>query len=258
MIRLSVYYVTKNEEARLPLSLKQALRVADEIVVVDSGSTDRTEEIAVSCGARFIRHQWVSIGHQVSFAEQCCTNRWVLRLDADEVLSDELVEEILELKKNPDYSGYRIRIGEVFPGVPKPKRWVKHFKLIRLYDRNKMRMSGRFGHDDVILLDPGARVKLLRGFICHHSLLSLTHLLEKRNFETDMQLRRALEEGKSYSPWRMVGASTLSFLKLYIIGRYFLYGFWGFIHSVLYGNMRFLKFAKYYEYNVRRKGEGNR
>ena len=63
-----------------------------------------------------------------------------------------------------------------------------------------------------------------------------------------MQLKRALVDGKRYSPWRMVGASTLGFLKLFLLGRFFLYGFWGFIASVVYGQMRFLKFAKFYEY----------
>lgn len=248
MIPLSVYYVTQDEERRLPRSLARAAEVADEIVVVDSGSTDRTEEIARGFGARFIHNDWVSIGHQVSFAERCCTNPWVLRLDADEVLSEGLVKEILEVKRGPRFDGYRLRIGDVFPGIEKPSRWVKHYKLIRLYNREKMRMSGRFDHDDVVFGDSTPHVGLLVNFVHHYSLLSLEHLIGKGNASTGMQVKRALVDGKRYSPWRMVGASTLGFLKLFLLGRFFFYGFWGFIASVVYGQMRFLKFAKYYEY----------
>ena len=248
MIKLSVYFVTLNEELRLPEALKKAALVADEIVVVDSGSTDKTEEIAAHHGARFIFHPWQSIGQQVSFAEKCCTHRWVLRLDADEVLSDELVKEILLLKEGPRHEGYKLRIGNVLPGVKAPLRWVKHYRLIRLYNRDAMEMSGRFGHDDVVFTVKNPRIKTLHGFVHHFSYLGLNHLFEKRLFESDMQLKRALEECTVYSPWRMVGTMTLNFLKVFFVDRYFLYGFWGFILAISVGHLRFLKFAKYYEY----------
>ncbi|WP_367339768.1 glycosyltransferase family 2 protein [Aminivibrio sp.] len=248
MIALSVYFVTLNEERRLPLALEKASLVADEIVVVDSGSIDGTEAVARRFGAKFIVHPWESIGHQVSFAEKCCSNRWVLRLDADEVLSDELVEEIRRIKELPGCSGYRLRIGNVFPGIEVPLRWVKHYRLIRLYNRDAMEMSGRFGHDDVVFKTKNPQVKTLHGFVCHYSYLGLNHLFEKRLFESDMQRRRAKNEQKRYSPWRMVGAMSLNFLKVFFLDRYFLYGFWGFILAISVGHLRFLKFAKIFEY----------
>jgi glycosyltransferase involved in cell wall biosynthesis len=248
MIRLSVYTVTLNEEKRLSLMLEKASIVADEIVVVDSGSTDGTEAIAKEYGARFISNKWESIGHQVSFAENCCENEWVLLLAADEVLSDGLVDEILDLKKGPKYDGYKLRIGDVFPGIPQPKRWVKHYKLVRLYNRSKMKMSGRLGHDDVVFIGKNPRVTILKNFVRHFSYLSVSRLMQKRNKATDEQVKRALLEGKCYSPWRMVGAMTLNFLKCFFLYRYFLYGFWGFLISISVGHMRFLKFAKFFEY----------
>lgn len=247
MINLSVYFVTLNEEKRLPMALEKALMVADEIVVVDSGSIDRTCEIAKNAGARVIYNKWISIGHQVSFAEKRCSNRWVLRLDADEVLSDGLVGEILAVKNSPRYDGYKLRIGEVYPGIPEPCRWVKHYKLIRLYNRDAFQMSGTHGHDDVVPVKLGATVKTMRHFVKHYSFVGVGTLIEKRNIETDMQIERAVLEGKNYSPWRMVGTMVFNFIKYFFLHRQFLYGFWGFINSTSIGILRFLKFAKFYE-----------
>lgn len=97
--KLSLYIVAMNEEGRLAKTLDSVRGLVDEIVIVDSGSTDKTEEIAKSYGARFIYHQWESIGHQVSFAERQCSHPWVLRLDADEVVSPGLFDEIMETRK---------------------------------------------------------------------------------------------------------------------------------------------------------------
>lgn len=248
MVKLSLYVITMNEEERLPRTLEAARAIADEIVIVDSGSTDGTEAVAQRYGARFIHNDWTSFGHQVSVAEKLCHNDWVLRLDADEVLSPELAREIAEIKKNPDCDGYRIRISDVYPGKPLPIRWARHYKLIRMYHRKKFSMLGHLDHDDVDPIVAHPKVRTLRGLVHHYSYLTLYQFWAKQNRATDTQIAMLIKAGKRYSPWRMVGTTTLTFLKYYILGRHFLYGWWGFINCANIAMVRFLKFAKWYEY----------
>lgn len=120
-MKLSVYMITRNEAARLARTLEQAKKVADEIIVVDSGSTDSTVEIAKSFGAKTFFHEWISYCDQKHYAEGLCENDFVLMLDADEVLSDSLADEILKIKENtPAFSAYNVKIANMYPCDEKP------------------------------------------------------------------------------------------------------------------------------------------
>ena len=97
-MKLSAYVITLNEEIRLEKTLQALSKVADEIIVVDSGSIDKTEEIAKKYNCKFIFHKWVSYSDQKYFAQEQCKNDYVLMIDADEVLSDELIIEITSVR----------------------------------------------------------------------------------------------------------------------------------------------------------------
>ena len=246
--KLSLYVITLNEEKRLARTLESAKDLVDEIIIVDSGSTDKTQEIAKSFGAKFIYHKWESVGHQVKFAEGQCAYRWVLRLDADEVLSPDLAGEIKAIKLNASKDGYILPRGEVFPGMQHANKLVWHYKEIRLYNRDFWAMSGTLGHDDVIKVKDNATFGTCRNFIDHYSFISINQIVEKYNIESSRLAERAVTQQKNYSPFRLVGAATLEFLKFYVLGRFFLLGWWGFIHCVNLSFLRFLKFAKFYEH----------
>ena len=245
--KLSLYIITLNEEKRLPQVLESAKGLTDEIVIVDSGSTDNTINIAQSYGAKIIFHKWNNVGEQVKFAEEQCKYKWVLRLDGDEVISPELHEEILKIKLDGNKNGYILPRGAVYPGMKHANKWVKYSREIRLYNRDYWAMSGRISHDDVIKINPSATFGKCKNFIDHYSFLSISQTVNKFNRSSDKLAERAIIQNKNYSNWRLFGCMTLEFLKYYILGRFFLLGWWGFIHCVNLSYLRFLKFAKFYE-----------
>jgi hypothetical protein len=135
----------------------------------------------------------------------------------------------------------------MIPGIAKPHPWVWHYNLVRFYDRDAFSNSGLLGHDDVLKIKPEATTGQLKGFVHHYTFVSIHQLVDKHNIETDRLAERAVMQNKNYSPWRIVGAVTFNFLKMFFLDRFFLYGFWGFLFSVEYGFFRFLKFSKFYE-----------
>lgn len=251
-MKLSVYIVTLNEEERLENTLKAASAVADDILVVDSGSTDRTEVIARKYGARFVFNQWKNISSQKRFAQNECRYDWVLSLDADEVLSEGLLREIEELKKAEEHrswNAYRIKITAMYPGDKKPRFFANHYNLVRLYNRNRATMPDDLTHDRVVLAED-CRVIQLKNEIHHFSYISLTKQWHKYNSYSDELITTAIAQGKGYSKPRLVFEFPVQFLRYYILRGQFLHGWWGFISAVTSAYFRFLKIAKYIEYQM--------
>ena len=118
MLPISIFVIVKNEAQRLPATLEAVKGLAQELVVVDSGSTDGTQQIAQGFGARVVETHWRGYGPQKRFAEDQCRHKWVLNIDGDEVLTPALIGEISGLfaKGEPALDGYAFPIVEVFPG----------------------------------------------------------------------------------------------------------------------------------------------
>ena len=250
MHKLSVYMITFNEEKRLEKTLQAASRVADEIIIIDSGSRDKTGEIARKYGAKFYYHDWHSYAAQKNYAQSKCANEWLLSLDADEVLSEGLIREINQIKSEqyPQFNVYKIKIGEMFPGFQKPRPGTKKYNLERLYHRDYADMPADRMTKDRLVLKQGAAVGQLKGTIYHYSYLSLSHQVSKLNHFTDQVLQTAVAENKKYGQIRLATEFFRQFICYYIIKRNFLNGRWGFVSSVNHAYFRFLKIAKWVEY----------
>ena len=252
MIKISAYIVTLNEEKRLEKTLKAASKVADEIIVVDSGSTDKTKEIALKNKAKFIFHKWKNISAQKHFAQNKCQNDWVLSLDADEVLSDDLIAEIKALKKNPTADAYKMRICDMLPGDIKPRLLAKTYNQVRLYNRNKANMPDDLTHDRVVW-GQDCKIEQLKSKVWHYSYVSLTQLWFKLNMYTDELVKVALKKNKKYSKLRLYTEMPRQFLFYYFVRRYCMYGTCGFWMATSYAYFRFLKIAKWFEWQALNK-----
>jgi glycosyltransferase involved in cell wall biosynthesis len=246
---LSVFLITLNEADRLGATLAAVSGLASEIIVVDSGSTDGTVEVARTAGARVIREAWRGYGLQKRFAEEQCAGPWLLNLDADEVVPPELAAEIRALfaKGEPRHVAYKIQIADQRPGESAPRRFASGPSPVRLYRKDAGRYSDSPVHDRVDL-KPGSSVGRLRQRIHHRSLRSLAHQLAKINAYTDKQVADLAARGKRLSSWRLVFEMPASFFKYYILRREFLHGFYGFTTALNAAFGRYLRVAKLIEW----------
>lgn len=245
---LSVFIIARNEADRIGPVIEAARAVSDEIVVIDSGSTDTTPALATALGARVIHNDWPGYGPQKRFAEDQCTRPWLLNLDADEVMPPELIAEIRALFAGgqPAADAYEIRIAEVFPGEDAPHPLAYALPPVRLYRRDKGRYSASPVHDRVDL-EPGARVVRLKGIVHHFSVRSIGDQIDKLNAYADQQVADLAARGKRIPTWRLFFEFPAAFLKAYVMRRHALRGTYGFITAMNFAFYRFLRLAKHYE-----------
>lgn len=248
LLPISVFIITRDEADRIARTIQAALRLTSDIVVVDSGSTDGTREIAQKLGARVVHNEWPGYGAQKNFAQELCNHDWVLNLDADEVLSDELISEIRSLfdGAGPQADAYRVRIVDVIPGETQARRFAYAFDPVRLYRRECGRFSLSPVHDRV-QLHPDAVQSQLRGKVQHFSMRGIGEQLAKFNEYTDAQVDDIFSRGGHFRWWRLFAEFPVAFLKAYLIRRHFVGGRYGFLMAMNYAIFRHLRVAKYHE-----------
>jgi glycosyltransferase involved in cell wall biosynthesis len=256
MLPLSVFIITLNEADRLPQVLEALGDLADDVVVVDSGSDDGTQDVARRFGARVVEHAFPGYGPQKRFAEAECRHPWLLNLDGDEVISPALRAEIggLFATGEPAADAYEIAIHEVFPGEDEPHPFGYALAPVRLYRRDKGSYNPSPVHDRVDLA-PGAKVARLKGRIRHISVRSLGHQLEKLNIYTDAQVRDLEARGIRVTTVRVFLEFPGAFLKAYFGRRHCLRGIYGFMTAMNFAFYRYLRVAKALERRrLREKG----
>jgi glycosyltransferase involved in cell wall biosynthesis len=176
---ISCFIIAMNEADRIKATIAAVRSWVDEVIVIDSGSTDGTQAVAEAAGARVIYNAWPGFGQQKRFGEDQCRNEWLLNLDADEVVTSELRNSIERIFKsgNPDHCVYGMAIKIVYPGKLKPRPIANDHYCLRLYDRRRVRFADSTLFDSV---EPKSEeVGHLEGDVYHHSIRSLDDLARK-------------------------------------------------------------------------------
>ncbi|WP_299484410.1 glycosyltransferase family 2 protein [uncultured Roseibium sp.] len=246
---LSAFIISKNEADRIARPIQSVVDWVDEVIVVDSGSTDDTIAVAEGLGARVVHKEWEGYGPQKRYGEDQCRNDWLINLDADEEVTPELADEIMTKFADRSYAnadGWRIMIRDMYAHETAPAPWAYGYHQIRLYDRRKGRFSDSTVHDTVRPQED-ARIDNLSGIMAHRSIRSLDFQVGKYNRYSGMQVEDMRARGRSLPRSRLLTEFPVSFFKAYFVRKYRKYGWWGFILSVNYAHARFLRVAKAYE-----------
>jgi glycosyltransferase involved in cell wall biosynthesis len=248
MSPLSAVIITYNEEKNIARCIESLRRVADEILVVDSFSNDRTETICTGLGVRFIQHAFEGHIEQKNYALSQAAHDHVLSLDADEALSPELERSIAAVKGNWQHDGYAFNRLTSYCG-----QWIRHCgwypdPKIRLFNRTKASWGGINPHDRIIMA-PGATTHHLHGDLLHYTFNSVAEHIEQVNKFSAIKAEGLFRKGTRVSLLRMVFEPLFKFFKSYIVKAGFLDGWYGLILCANSAHAIFLRYAKLYEKN---------
>jgi glycosyltransferase involved in cell wall biosynthesis len=240
-MKITATIITLNEERKIVRAI-ESLRCCDEILILDSGSTDRTVELATNLGARVLEAGWRGYAGQKNWAAGQATHDWILSLDADEALSEALEAEIWNLKKTgPQCDAYIMPRQAQYLG-----RWILHSgwypdRKVRLYDRRKAKWVGDFVHESVQAKGP---IGHLQSNILHFTCDSLSEHLRTLDRYTTLAAEELVSRKVEVPIWKMIVDPPWTFVKAYFFQRGFLDGVEGMIICYMAAFYTFLKYAK--------------
>jgi glycosyltransferase involved in cell wall biosynthesis len=240
-MKITATIITLNEERNIARAI-ESLRCCDQIVVLDSGSIDRTAELAANLGAVVVENSWRGYASQKNRAAEQAENDWILSLDADEALSEALEAEIWTLKKRgPDCEAYTMPRLAKYMG-----RWILHGgwypdRKVRLYNRNKARWVGDFVHESVKV---DGRIGHLESNLLHFTCDSLSEHLKTLDRYTTLAAEELVSRKEKIGLSRLIADPAWTFVKSYVIQRGFLDGMEGLTIAHMAALYTYLKYAK--------------
>jgi (heptosyl)LPS beta-1,4-glucosyltransferase len=248
-MKVSATIITLNEESNIKAAC-ESVSWADEVVVVDSNSTDATRAIAEACGARVITNAWPGFGAQKQFAVAQAEHEWIFSLDADERVSDELKQSIQALRTKPDAElgdGYEIARCTYYQ-----QRWIRGGgwypdRQLRLFRKSKGHWKQRHIHESVTM-DPGARVDRLHGDLLHYTSQNAAHhhrMIGERY--APLAALQMFEEGRRTSVLGVAAAGPAAFVRSLILKGGLRDGFAGFTIASFAAHHAFLKHLMLWE-----------
>jgi glycosyltransferase involved in cell wall biosynthesis len=248
-MKITATIITYNEERNIARAM-ESLRCCDEIVVVDSGSSDRTAEIAEKLGARVIEYPWGGYARQKNYAAECASNDWILSVDADEALSEALEGEIWQVKKKgPAYDAYTMPRLAQYLG-----RWILHSgwypdRKVRLYHRAKARWVGDYVHESLIV---DGRTGHLESDLLHFTCDSLSEHLKTLDRYTTLAAEQLVAQKKPIGFTQLLLDPIWTFWSTYVLRLGFLDGMEGMAIAWMAAIYNFVKYAKARDMSPRR------
>jgi glycosyltransferase involved in cell wall biosynthesis len=247
-MKISVAIITKNEEEMLVKTLSAVQSLADEIVIVDSLSTDKTKEIALSFGARFFEKEWQGFSAQKNYLIDQCKGDWILLIDADEVLSEDLIKETKQAISSETHEIYEFLFHSYCYGkLVRYGGWSGFYK-IRLFKNGVARFGSERVHEKFIY-DQSHSVGKLKSPLQHYTYLTMDETINKMNSYSTASSMDAFSKGKRSSIIKIIFSPLLMFLKSYLLKGGILDGFRGFVLAIVNAIYHFLKYSKLYLLN---------
>ncbi len=246
---LSVAIITLNEEKNLGRTLESVKEFADEIIIVDSGSTDKTEKIAKQYGAKFYYQKWLGFGAQRNKAIEYSTSDWILNIDADEEISSKLKEKIIEIKDNSKSLGEVFEINFMsicFEKKIKYGGWSNTYR-IRLFKKNAGRFDEKNVHEE---FQTNLKISKIDEYIYHHSYSDLEDYFNKFNKYTTLGAIEYYQKNKKSNIFQIILNPFYKFIRMYIFRLGFLDGLEGFLLAVtssLYTMVKYYKLREIYK-----------
>lgn len=242
-MKLTAAIITYNEECNIERCIRSLQPVADEIFVVDSFSTDKTKEICLRFGVRFTENPFEGHIQQKNYALENSTCEWVLSLDADETLTEELQKSILNVKNNPKYNGYGFNRLTNYCG-----HWVRYCgwypdTKIRLVKKGKARWTGTNPHDRLDLLNNG-ETGFLKGDLLHYSYNNREEHYKQIEYFGNIAAQELYDQGKKTNYFTIIAKAIAQFIKSFFIKKGFLDGKTGFTISRLSAYATYRKYIK--------------
>ncbi|MCX6232906.1 MAG: glycosyltransferase family 2 protein [Bacteroidetes bacterium] len=252
MIKISAVIITFNEERNIQRCISSLHAVADEIVVVDSFSTDKTAEICNSIGVKFFQTKWDGYAKTKNYGNNLAEFDYILSIDADEVLAEALKKEIIEFKNsNNPKDAYRFNRLTNYCGS-----WIYHCgwypdTKLRLWNKQRGKWEGNI-HEEVIMLKDST-IASFKGDLLHYSYFSIQQHINQANKFTDLTAMEAYRKGKKASIFKIIFSPWVKFIRDYFLKLGFLDGYHGFIICKISAFASLLKYMKLKELHQNNK-----
>ncbi|HET9823747.1 MAG TPA: glycosyltransferase family 2 protein [Chitinophagaceae bacterium] len=257
MPKISVVIVCKNEESHIGRCLQSLHGLTDDVVVLDNGSTDNTKNIVRASGVRLIEESWEGFGKTKNKATRFAKYDWILNLDADESIDEQLKNSLLALPLVDDTEVFEIKfknfLGEKYLRFGE---WGRD-KHIRLFNRTHVNWNQAIVHES-LSLPAGVKINRIQGYVLHYTANDAAELARKMLDYALLNAEKYSEQGKKSSRLNVYFAPMFSFIKYYILRFGFADGLPGFICARMSSYYTFVKYARLLELNKKKKGEGRK